>query len=286
MGKSKDIQSLEESNAQFQAYLKKITDDLRTKSDVQVKKLSKEIDDYYKQNKWTSEKFIAGENIDFMHTAVWSLDRLTEIVDAISSSVFGGTPAPGSTKIETQPEISTALSAMANLQLYLASRVFVALTGVLEAFGSSTSISYKTQYKSEALGNGFHLFTVMACDAYDSQGFFENEKIIEYLYAYEVRFSSGEAKSHAKIALIDAITSSINGLAKKITDAATKWVNADLSDEQYIALLDTYQNIQGKLTEQLKNTTDDNKQALQSMVAVPLIALEPVMNFEHCDHTI
>lgn len=274
MGKSKDIKSLEESNTTFQNYLKQITKDLLQKSDVQVKKLKTEIDDYYKHNQWTSEKFVAGENVDFMHTSVWSLDRLTEIVNAISSSVFGGTPQPDGTKITPTPDIGVALSAMAGLQLYFASRVIMALTGVVEAFGSSTAISYKTQYKSEVLGNGFHLFTVMACDSYDSQGFFQNEKIIEYLYAYEVRFSSGEAKSHAKIALIDAITNQINLLAKKMTDAAVKWVNGDLSDEQYLSILDAYQTIQDRFTGQLKDVTDDNKQTLQSMVAVPLMALE------------
>jgi hypothetical protein len=276
MGKSNDIQALEESNAKFQAYLKQITQDLATKSENQVKMLKQEIDDYYTLNNWTSEKFIAGENVDFMHTSDWSLDRVNEIIKAISSAVFGGSPAPKGTDISVTPESGTALAAMANLELYLASRVFVALSGVLEAFGSSTSISFKTQYKSEALGNGFHLFTVMACDSYDSQGFFQKEKILEYLYSYEVRFSSGEANSHARIPLIEALTDSINVLAQKIKDAAKKWQKDTISDEQYVELVKKYKDLQDSLLEQLKDISDKNKLALRSIVAVPLIGvLEP-----------
>lgn len=77
-----------------------------------------------------------------MHTAEWSLNRLTEVVNAIASSIYDGTPSPAGTDI-VPPEgtdIGAALTAMASLLFYLASRVVV-LSVVLEAFGSSTSIS-------------------------------------------------------------------------------------------------------------------------------------------------
>ncbi len=274
MGKSKDIEALDGSNDKFQAYLKKITIELQQKAESHIKDMNKEIDDYYAQNGWKSEKFIAGKNADFMHTSVWSLDRVTEIVNAISGAVFGGTPPPKGTEVTPTPDIGAALATMANLQLYFASRVVVALTGILEAFGSSTSISFRTQYKSEVLGNGFHLFTVMACDSYDSEGFFEKERIIEYLYAYDLRFSSGEAKSHAKIALVDALTDAINALGKKIKEATKKWMSDLLSDAQYKSVLGTYKEIQDELMDQLRDLSAENKKALRSMVAVPSMMIE------------
>lgn len=116
----------------------------------------------------------------------------------------------------------------------------------------------------------------MACDSYDSQGFFQNEKILEHLYAYEVRFSSGEANRHARIDLIDALTNSINVLAQKqkIKQAADKRLNGDLSDDQYSELISKYQTISDKLNDRLKDITGDNKQALRSMIAVPPMTLD------------
>jgi hypothetical protein len=268
MGKAPEIANLEQQNAKFQAYLKQITADLQKRAEPQLEKLDQEINDFYKHNGWKSEKFIAGENVDFMHTSSWSLDKVKEVVDAIATSVFGGTPTPGGTEVIKTPEIGEALAAMENLELYLASRVVVALSGVLEVFGNSTTMTFKTQYKSEALGNGFHLFTVMACDTFDAEGFNDVEKIVEYLYSYEVRFSADEAQSHARIALIDALTDAIEALGKKIKQASTKWVNDEITDEQYAGYLATYKNLQDTLTEQLKDLAG-NKAALTRMVAVP-----------------
>jgi hypothetical protein len=259
---------------EFQDYLAKIQADLQKRSADQIDKMNKEIEDFYRQNGWESQKFVAGQNVDFMHTASWSLDRLTEVINTIASAIFGGTPAPDGITIAKPEEISAAIAGMEKLEQYFASRVLVALTGVLDAFGKSTSVTFKTQYKSEALGNGFHLFTTMACDSYDDNKFFNKEKILEYLYAYEVRFSAGEAKSHAKIPLINALSDAIAALGKKITAATTKWTDGSFTDEQYLSSINTYSTVQTVLMGQLSDLTEENKKALRLMVAVPPIILD------------
>ncbi|MBT9333129.1 hypothetical protein [Paracidobacterium acidisoli] len=273
MGKSKDIDKLQKENEKFQAYLEEITKKLQEKAKPQFDKLSEEIENFYEHNGWTSEKFIGGENIDFMHSSVWSLEKLKEVINIVAGAIFGGTSKPEGIDIDITPDIGKALAAMENLELYLASRVLVVLSGVLEAFGNSNSITFKTQYKQEALGNGFHMFTVMACDAYDSQGFLQKEKILEYIYAYEIRFSTQEAESHAKIALIDALTDAINACAAKIKAASKSWVEEKIGDAQYASLIDTYKTISETLTEQLKDLQKQGREVLTRTYGLPALSV-------------
>jgi len=268
MGKAPSIESLAQQDQKFQDYLAEITDDLKKQAANSIDQLQVKIDEFYSGNGWTSEGFIAGESFDFMQEAEWSAERLSSVIDTIASAIFGGTAAPEGIDITETQDISSALADMEDLQLYFASRVFTVLTGVLSTLGNSTTITYKTQYKTEPLGNGFQFFSVMACNSYESENFFGGEKIIEYLYAYQIRFSLQQAQSQATVTLLKALNDEFNAISNYMTKISDDFQKGDLSVDQWITLRSKLKAVQDLIYDEIQSV-GSNQLKMAKQVAVP-----------------
>jgi hypothetical protein len=233
MGKSQNIAQMVQQNQSYQDYLQKLQDDLISKSKKYESDMKDSIEKYYKDNKWNKEDFISGKNADFMQESDWSLDNVQNIINAIASSIFGNGQTPDGVNITKGSDVSAAIGEMGSWETYIAGKCFEVLSGIIESFGSASSVQFSSSYKDEPLGNGLHLFVTVMCNSYKSKDFFDNQEIYEYLYLYEVKYSTGEAKQQADIALTQLYEDQIAAFISKSEDLIKKLQKNKITPEQY-----------------------------------------------------
>ena len=202
MGKAPSIAELEKSESDFRDYLLKLEKQLEAKSADSQAQLKAQIDAFYKDSHFTDAQVVtSGLNYDFMQEKSFSLDNLKTIVDAISKAVFSGASAPKGTDVNGKAvaaatdALGPTVGEMANLELYIAGKVFDVLSDVMLSFGTSTELKFSSSVESKPLGYGLQMFTAVSVDSYHSTAFFNDEYIYEYLYIYSVQFSVQQAKS-------------------------------------------------------------------------------------------
>jgi hypothetical protein len=235
MGRSPSIAEMEQKEDTYRAYLDKLQAQLSTKSQAATTAMDAQLAKFYETNGWDNAAFLKGANYDFLQQSEWSLTNVKKIIDAISKAVFGGGGAdlPKGVTVEKTQAVSAALAGMENMELYIASKVFDVLSGIIESFGSSTSVSFNSGYKDEPIGNGFHLFATVSSDSYQSHDFFNNNSIYEYMYSYEIRFSNKEAKQQASVTLTKLYEDQIQTFTDKVEGLLTQLEAGKLSPEQY-----------------------------------------------------
>lgn len=260
MGRSPSIQDLENKEDEYRAYLAKIQLQLNQKAAESEKEMNDRIDSFYKQNNYSQINFISGKNADFMQSSEWSLSNVKKIIDAISKAVFGssGGNIPEGTTVENKEQVSSSIEEAENLQLYIASKCFDVLSGIVTSFGSSSSVSYNSSYKDVSLGNGLHLFAMVVADSYKSQSFFDNQEIYEYLYVYKVFFSTDEAKTEAKISVVSLYEDQVETFKNKIEQLLQQLNDGKISGEQYQSLSEIYQNLLDQTVSKLENLKSSN----------------------------
>lgn len=233
MGKSQNIAQLVQQNQSYQDYLQKLQDDLISKSKKYESDMKDALEKFYKDNNWEKEDFISGQNADFMQESDWSLDNVQSIISAIASSIFGNGKTPDGVKVTEGGDASMAISDMASWETYIAGKCFEVLSGIIESFGSASSVQFSSSYKDEPLGNGFHLFVTVMCNSYKSKDFFDNQEIYEYLYLYEIKYSTGEAKQQANIGLTKLYEDQIAVLISMSEDLLKKLQKNEITLQQY-----------------------------------------------------
>lgn len=226
----------------------------------------KSIADFYSENSWSDAKSVgSGSNTDFQHQSDFTMKNLKSVIDAIGAAMFSDSSAPGGSTTdpaEAKKAVAAAKSlggatvSEANLELYIASKVFDVLSGVIMSFGTSTKLSYTHTYKSVALGYGMQLFCTVTADSAESHGFFTDETIFEYLYIYEVRFSESQAKSEGERSLIRQYTNAIAAFETRLQDLLDEVSAGKISAEQYESQSELWKELIGK-----------NEKALQAMKA-------------------
>jgi hypothetical protein len=233
MGKSATIEDLQKNDAAFRTYLDGIEKDLATQSDAAQQKMRTDIDDFYTKNGYDDAKrFTDGKNVDFMHQSEFTMDNLKKVIDAVSSAVFAGAQPPaGSTVNEdavkaADKALGPEVGAMANLELYIAGKVFDVLSNIIISFGTGTEVSFSSSTKSESLGYGIQMFTAVTASSYRSHSFFNNEYISQYLYCYDVRFSVKQAQSEAKMGIVQAYQNQLAVFEDLLTKLAESWMRA------------------------------------------------------------
>lgn len=234
MGKSKSIADLEKKEDEYRGYLTKLENELEARAATYKSKMESDIHAYYTQNGWKVENFISGQNSDFMQKSEWSLANVKAIIDQIGKAIFGGGGSlPDGVTMQKTEDLSKALGEMENMELYVVGKAFEVLSGIVESFGSASSVSFNSNSKSVALGNGLHLFATVVCDSYKSTSFFENEEIYEYLYIYEVKFSHEEAEAQASMELTKLYEDQITTFTQKVEDLLTQLESDAITAEQY-----------------------------------------------------
>jgi hypothetical protein len=261
VGKAPSIKELEEKDAEFRAYLNNLEADLDGRAQKAKDAMGAEIVKFYENNHYDDNKqFVSGQNTDFMHTAEFNMDNVKKIVDAISDAVFAGTgktPSGADVDKKTVAEAGVALEKeavkMAELELYIAGKVFDVLSAIVLSFGANTSISYSSTYKTEPLGFGLQLFTTVAASSYKSSSFFHDEYISQYLYLYDVRFSVKQAQAEATMGVLKAYENQLDTFESLLTKLGDQLDAGKITLEAYTNLLDTYMNFIKKFKTEIDN---------------------------------
>ena len=248
MGHSPSISELASKEDEYRAYINKIEKELEDKAKQYGDAMSEKIEAYYSDNNYDKTDFISGRNSDFMQASDWSLENVKKIIDSISKAVFGDSTPPDGTQVVKTEDLGKAIAAMGDLQVYVAGKCFEVLSGIVESFGSATSVSFNSAYKSQPLGNGLHLFTTVVCDSYKSESFFENQEIYQYLYIYEVKYSTGEAQTQEKITLTKLYEDQISTFTDKIEDLLDQLEKNKITPEQYDSSQAIYNELIAKST--------------------------------------
>lgn len=233
MGHSPSIKEMENKEDEYRAYINKIEAELEGKAQKYGNDMQEKITAYYKDNNYDKTDFISGRNSDFMQATEWSLANVKKIIEAISKAVFGGGAAvPDGTTVK-KVDLGKSIAELTDLEAYVAGKCFEVLGGIVESFGSSSTVSFNSSYKSQPLGNGMHLFATVVCDSYKSQSFFENQEIYQYLYIYEVKYSVGEAQSQAKEELTQLYEDQITTFTAKVENLLAQLQDDKITPEQY-----------------------------------------------------
>lgn len=243
MGHSPSIKELESKEDEYRAYITKIEQDLESKAKKYSDDMQDRIATYYKDNDYDKTDFISGRNADFMQASEWSLANVKKIIDSIAKAVFGGSgKAPEGTEVK-KVDLGKSIAELSDLEVYVAGKCFEVLGGIIESFGSSTTVSFNSSYKSQPLGNGMHLFATVVCDSYQSHSFFENQEIYQYLYIYEVKYSVGEAQTQAKVELTKLYEDQIVTFTQKVEDLLTQLQDDKITPEQYESNSEIYNTL-------------------------------------------
>jgi hypothetical protein len=244
MGSSPSIKELQEKQAAFDVYRKKLETELAAEADKTVAAVGEEVKKYYTENGWKGDAFIAGKSYDFMQAHEWSMANVKTILEGIAKVMLGQQQNPPSgVTITPTEETTAALKGMENLELYLIGKAFQIIAGVIESFGSASELKLKAEGEHKPLGNGFHLFVAVAQNSYRSHDFFNNEAIYEYLYVYQLRFSHGEALKQAEISLTELYENEIAVFKKKIEGVLEQFNKGDLTPKQYRGFRNEYEEL-------------------------------------------
>jgi hypothetical protein len=245
MGRSRSIAELAAKQASFNEHLKKLESQLSQKAAGNDKALQDLITDTYKSGGWNHQLYLKGRKTEFMMSSDWSLDNIKRTIDAIGKAVFGNSKdLPNGINMEAETEkMGAAIKGMANLQIYMTSKVFDVLSGAIQSFGSSSSLTYNTQLITEPLGNGFRLFVAILADSSKSTGFFNSDSMSEYAFVFEVHFSVQEASQQALITITKLYEDQITAFVQKSEDLLSQLENDRLDPVQYQSLADVYQKM-------------------------------------------
>lgn len=243
MGSSPSISEMKKKEKAFSEWLDGREAKLNARLNALLKLQNKQIASYYSENSWSDDKSMgSGSNTDFQHQSDFTMKNLKKIVDAVGKAMFSDSAAPGGVKVDPSESkkavdaakaLGGATVGAANVELYIASKVFDVLSGVIMSFGTSTSLSYTHTYKSVSLGYGMQLFCTTTADSVESHGFFTDETIFEYLYIYEVRFSESQAKTEGERQLVDQYENAIAAFETRLNDLDDEVANGKISGEQY-----------------------------------------------------
>ncbi|NWH08950.1 MAG: hypothetical protein HXY22_09965 [Alphaproteobacteria bacterium] len=205
---------------------------------------AKQIDAFFAKSGWNdSIVCVQGANADFQHESEFTLKNLKAIIDAIGGALFSsGSSVPGAKTdadagkkaVQAAVTMGGAAADAATVGLYIAGKVFDILSGVLMSFDASTKLAYTHSYKSESLGYGMTLFCTVAAESYQSQSFFNDEYIFQYLFLYEVRFSVLQAQSEGKQDLVRQYENALAAFETRLNDLDGKVQAGKLSAAEYV----------------------------------------------------
>ena len=259
MGQSPKIASLQEKDTEFRKYLDTLEKELDGKAADAAQKLQSTITDFYKDNHYDDAKaFVSGRNIDFLHEAEFSLDNLKKVIDSVSGAVFGGAAAPKGADVNkdavanADKELGKEVGAIANLELYIAGKVFEVMSDVVLSFGTGASLTYTSDTKTESLGFGMQMFASVAASSYQAHGFFEKQYISQYLFMYDVRFSLEQAQTEVTIGLVQAYQGQLAVFEDLLTKLADKLDEGKISLDAYASQSDKLQEYIDKFAAKVK----------------------------------
>jgi hypothetical protein len=264
VGHSQSIDDLQKQDKAFQDYLNGLEQQLKDKAKQAEEVLTQTMQSFYTNNKYDDAvQVVSGKQVDFIHETEFTLDNLKAVVDGVAKVVFStpGSPPPG-TNVDkdgvnaVNKGLGPMVGEIANLELYIAGKVFDLLSNAMLSFGTTTGITYNTVNESKSLGYGLQMFTTVAADAYRTSSFFHNETINEYLYSYEVRFSLKQANKETQMTLVELYQDQIATFKHGEEDLLNKLSSGELSVDAYEAKAAAYDKLIEQTEKKLQSLKD------------------------------
>ncbi|TDD18295.1 hypothetical protein [Nonomuraea diastatica] len=268
MGRSPSIEDLQAKDEQFRQYLNTLEQDLNKKAATAAEQMRSEIEAFYSSNKYDDAKaFVAGKSVDFVHEKEFSLNNLKNVIDQISAAVFSGAQPPKGVSTNkdaveaANKDLGRTVGAMANLELYIAGKVFDVLSNIVLGFGTGTSVAYTSSTKTESLGFGMQMFTSVATSTYESHSFFVNEYISQYLYMYDVRFSIKQAQTEAAIGLVQTYENLLADYEERLNKLGEMLAEEKITLEDFKSICATLQGLIDQFHDKLGRLKSADRQA-------------------------
>jgi len=257
MGRSPSIQELQQKDEEFRKYISQLEKELESRAESYISQMDRAIQDFYSTNGWKEESYITGTNNQFLHSKEWTMDNVKKLIDAIGISLLGGGKPPDGITITSPTDMGVAIEEIMKWQQFIIGRVFTIVDNILSSFGASTSVGFKSEYRSIPLGNGLHLFITLVTDSYQTQSFFNNEYIHEYIYIYQVKYSAGEAQQQATLQLTSLYEDQIANFTRLLKKILTDLTEGTTTPETYQSKTRIYNDL---IAESRKALADlDNK---------------------------
>lgn len=199
MGHSNTIDEQAAANAAFQQYIDQQTAALDHVVSEAETKIETSIEQYYAKGGWNDAKPLISGSYQHVSTASeWSLKAVSDMIDKLQTTIFGGEPTPGAKAPEQSKDLKDTVAKMADLELLITSAAFSLIEGVLEAFTSGTQTSIQTKYDVKELAPGLTLFICVVENQYHRKDFLSDNTIIQNAYVFDTRFSIKQGGDVAK----------------------------------------------------------------------------------------
>ncbi len=268
MGQSKSIADLKTQGDEAKKFLSGLADDAQKEADFGKGELDKLKTQKYGANPDDSVSMFYSNRADSTVMSEWSLDNVKKIVDATSAALFGKPPAVST----DAPAIAipAGVAGMANLELYIASQALSLISGILDAFTSTSAGKTLRKGDYRDIAPGITLFTWVSEMTYESSQFFTNDFVSQNVYVFEAKFSAKEALAYSKT--LDAglyedqkaaFRTRMEAIVKKIADPTT----ADDAVVKLMATSDAFQAFLDAITVKIAALDAAHKNAIAADVA-------------------
>ena len=238
MGRSKSVDKLLKDSQANAKRLKEIQNDLDKESGDFAKELSEKAKDFYSENNWEYKRYLEGHQYDFQTYSTWSLNNLSEIINKISESVIGTVSGeivvPEGTKVDDDVEkINKDAGISKDRRLLIASNTFNLLSGLVRSFGSTSTIQISSAEQTIPIGQGLRIFARVSTQVTQEKGFFKDQKMCSYIYAYSVFYSLDEFEEEGKLALVEQLQYDLDALHAASQDNLKQYQDKEIGIEQY-----------------------------------------------------
>jgi hypothetical protein len=243
MGKSKSVENQIQEERVNQQFIDEIQTSLRSQSDVLDAQIQRRVQDFYRGNgrTWSFVPYLSGGQFSFELEDTWNFDNLQKIIDAIGSGMTallpGGTPVlPEGTKPESDAgEINRQAGINENLRVMVVANCTNLFTGILNSFGTISSVQVNQGDQSLPLGQGLRIFSGVGLNSRKDERFFRNKVTIGYYYLYYVYYSIDEFAQQVEQTLVAQYERTLIVLNIESEKLFNQYLNGDIDFMQYIA---------------------------------------------------
>lgn len=252
MGVAPGINDLSKTNTEFQKYIDEQSKAMNLAASNAKKDMDAAIQNFYKQGNWDdAAPFTSGSYQHLTTAETWSLEHISEMINAIRGAVFGGSVVPPAqnpsnvptkvgegTKVEPQkPAVQGAIKQMADMDLLIASAAFDIIQGILTGFTAQANASIVHNFSQKEVAPGLSLFVTVMENEYHRSDFFSDQRIVQNFYIFDCRMSLKRASSIATFNQIQALMNQEAAFQTQTDLIAGKIAAVDVNRDDYDAAI-------------------------------------------------
>lgn len=233
MGKSKSIAQQAKANQEFQQYIADMSSNMDDRQSALHDELESMQEEHYK-NFSDKALLIEGKYSHLTTTSEWSLQSVSDIIDACSKAIFGSKAPEGSEKSDSEgEEVSESIKAIKDREMLIANAAFDVVQSVVGSFSSSTSTSVEKQVDGKPIAPGMTLFVGVENNSFSSKNFLTEEKIIQTIFVFQVYYSIQEGKEQSTLSDLQMYEDQKQGYRDKIEELVKMIEELDPSADDF-----------------------------------------------------